>query len=390
MDEVEVKLFNKAEDDPDAMGEEKKTQDESLLDPAVPALSCMRRSVQPCINQGLVDALSPLREWRFLKYGTGHEKSMSYATAISAIIGTPFRIESVAQARKLPKVGEKLANKIQEFLTTGRIEQAERIVRTDEFRVLKLLQQVHGIGHASANELYCAGVRNLNDLFKAKPTMQNQLKYVEDMNEKIHRCEVESIHAFIRLQLDRVKPDAETILTGGYRRGKEFSNDVDILITYPHRDGEERGVLKALVDRLQKKGFIPPDGLFGISFAGSERTIAANRPADRLDALDKANIIFRHPVNSTTRPEEKFRRVDLVVSPWKTWGCAVVAWSGSTQFERDLRRYAKPKNLKFDAGGFRTQDTDAVVESDELSSERGVFRFLGLEYLPPTERCADP
>lgn len=38
-----------------------------------------------------------------------------------------------------------------------------------------------------------------------------------------------------------------------YRRGKESSNDVDILITYPHRDGEERGVLQALVERMQQK-----------------------------------------------------------------------------------------------------------------------------------------
>lgn len=83
----------------------------------------MRRSVRPCINQDLADALAPLRTYRFLKYGSafgfsflslanfnlfvpsaGHEKSISYATCISVIIGTPFKIETVEQAKRLPKV----------------------------------------------------------------------------------------------------------------------------------------------------------------------------------------------------------------------------------------------------------------------------------------------
>ncbi|GAA5894238.1 hypothetical protein JCM6882_007609 [Rhodosporidiobolus microsporus] len=361
----------------------------ALPDPVVPALSCMRRSVKPCINQDLVDALSPLRTWRFLRYGTQHEKSISYATCISAIIGTPFKIETLDQARKIPKIGEKLIKKVEEFLNYGFIQEARDVVITEEYKALALLQTVHGIGYSNANDLYVAGIRTLEDLRRAKPHLQAQLKYLDDMNEKIPREDVESIYAFVRLQIDRVKPGAETILCGGYRRGKAFSNDVDILITYPHADGEERGVLGKLLDRLLEKGLIPRDGLFGLSEAGSGRTIAANRPAERMDALDRAHIIFRHPANGTTRPKDKFRRVDLIVSPWKTWGCAVVGWTGSTQFERDIRRHAKRKNLKFDSGGIRTQDTDAVVDAD-LSHEKDVFRLLGLEYLHPWERCADP
>lgn len=41
---------------------------------------------------------------------------------------------------------------------------------------------------------------------------------------------------------------------GSYRRGKEESNDVDILITFPHAEGVERGVLCQLVQRLSAKG----------------------------------------------------------------------------------------------------------------------------------------
>lgn len=85
----------------------------------------------------------------FVALTAGHEKSISYATCISVIIGTPFKIETVEQAKRLPKVplsrleptgfravltllfspssfqvGEKLELKIKEFLETGCIEEA--------------------------------------------------------------------------------------------------------------------------------------------------------------------------------------------------------------------------------------------------------------------------
>lgn len=40
--------------------------------PAVPPLACMRYSPRPCVNQDIVDALKPLRDWRFAEYGCAH------------------------------------------------------------------------------------------------------------------------------------------------------------------------------------------------------------------------------------------------------------------------------------------------------------------------------
>ncbi|GAA6054740.1 hypothetical protein NBRC10513_007390 [Rhodotorula toruloides] len=356
---------------------------------AVPMLACRRLSPRPCINQALVDELKPLREFRFLQYGTHAKESISYATAVSCIIGTPFKIETVEQAAKIPKIGEKLTLKIQEFLDYGFIKESREVQQSERYRVLKLLTSVHDVGYAKANELYERGVRTLEDLRRAmnRPRIKSYLKYYDDMQEKIPRSEVESILAFVELQLNRIKPGFKTLLCGGYRRGKEFSNDVDILFTYPHRDGEERGVLQALVERMQQKNLIPEDGILTLTTCGTDRTITPNRSATLLDALDKALIIFRHPANGTTRVRDKYRRVDLVVTTWREWGSAVVGWTGSTQFERDLRRHAKRINLKFDSGGIRNRTTDEPVEA---VTEKDVFRVLGLDYIPPEMRNADP
>ncbi|GAA5879209.1 hypothetical protein JCM3774_003521 [Rhodotorula dairenensis] len=372
-------------------------------EPAVHQFACFRKSPRPCINQNLVDQLKPLREYRFRKYGTDHEKFISYATAISVMIGTPFRITSIEQARKLPKIGSKLLVKIEEFLRTGKIQDAQNITASNEFKVLTLLTSVHGIGPKKARQLYeDENVRTLQQLvpFLKEPDQERLRKYHAHLTEKIPRAEVESIHEFVKIQIDKIQRGSFSILSGGYRRGKEYCNDVDILITFPHAEGIERGFLRKLVDRLLEKGLIPPDGVLDLSEAGTnrDRSLVANKTASRIDALDRAMVIFRHPaaaaasaahgeVSLLGRTRDKYRRVDLIVSRWGSWGSAVVGWTGSTQFERDLRRHAERQGLKFDSGGIRTRDTDQPVEAQ---SEEDVFRVLGLEYIPPELRNADP
>lgn len=62
-----------------------------------------------------------------------------------------------------------------------------------------------------------------------------------------------------------------------------------------------------------------------MSEAGTLRDIAANKPATKLDGLDRAMVVFRHPPDTASgRLETKYRRVDLVVVNWHNWGTAVV------------------------------------------------------------------
>lgn len=60
-----------------------------------------------------------------------------------------------------------------------------------------------------------------------------------------------------------------------------------------------------------------------------------------MDSLDKAFVVFKHPPNKTTRDRAIFRRLDIIISRWPSFGSAVVGWTGSTQFERDLRKHGE-------------------------------------------------
>ncbi|GAA6024604.1 hypothetical protein JCM10207_001018 [Rhodosporidiobolus poonsookiae] len=359
----------------------------SLERPEVAPLACMRASPRPCVNHALVDALKPLREWRLVEYGPNSPEAISYSTALSAIIACPYKIRSGEEAAKqLYKVGGKIALKIDEFLDTGKVKDAEDLKHNARYQSLKSLMTVHGVGQHKAKELYDEGYRTA-DQMRQSGKWEKEFRYYEDLQLPIPRADVESIAAFVQLQLDRIETGAHILIAGGYRRGKLQSNDVDILITYPHQDGKERGILRRLCHRLEAKGLIPPDGILSFSQPATLRSIRENKGASSFDSLDKALVVFKHPANATTRPRDVYRRVDLIVARWPSFGAAVVGWSGSTQFERDLRKHAESMGLKFDSGGLRRRGTHEVIPT---MTEKDVFRALKLQYIPPELRNADP
>jgi DNA polymerase IV len=223
------------------------------------------------------------------------------------------------------------------------------------------------------------------------------LKYYDELLLKIPRSEVESIAATILASAHGLDPDYQMTIVGGYRRGKEQSGDVDVILSHPSEE-KTYNLVKKLALRLEKSGHIK--WVLSLSTKNSER---GQRPlpwrgeggrGSGFDTLDKALVVWKDPAHESS----PHRRVDIIISPWRTVGCAVLGWSGGTTFQRDLRRYCKKeKNLKFDSSGIRSRADGAWVDFEEgdgdgraldmEEAERRVFRGLELEYRPPEERC---
>lgn len=117
---------------------------------------------------------------------------------------------------------------------------------------------------------------------------------------------------------------------------------------------------------IASPGLIPPDGILSFSEPATLRSIKENKKASSFDSLDKALIVFRHPANATTRPRDMYRRVDLIISRWPSFGAAVMGWSGSTQFERDLRKHAEKLCVRSGASLCRYLLTVGPAEATNL------------------------
>ena len=127
------------------------------------------------------------------------------------------------------------------------------------------------------------------------------------------------------------------------------------------------------------------------------------------DTLDKALVVWQSQdwpsrkadlaENPTAKNPNVHRRVDIIISPWRTVGCAVAGWTSGTTFQRDLRRYAKKvKGWKFDSSGVRERGTGRWIDLERWSdpktrapsweiAERRVFEGMDLVYREPWERC---
>lgn len=222
------------------------------------------------------------------------------------------------------------------------------------------------------------------------------VKYYDEFQQKIGREEVARIADIILDHARLLDQGYDMAIVGGYRRGREESGDVDVILTH-REESKTIKLVEKLVLSLEKDKYITHT--LSLSTRNSERGQAplpwkgeGSSWSTGFDTLDKALVVWLDPKEA----KAVHRRVDIIVSPWKTIGCAILGWSGETTFQRDLRRYCKKeKGLKFDSSGIRSREdgrwidlerSDASASSME-EAERRVFEGLDIPWRPPCERC---
>lgn len=275
--------------------------------------------------------------------------------------------------------------------------------------MLRLFYDIWGVGETTAQEFYKRGWRDLDDIVEygwdqLSRVQQIGVKYYDEFLLKIPRAEVKAIADIILEHANHLHKGYEMVIVGGYRRGKSESGDVDVVIS--HRDLSATLVcVEKIVDALDQSGHITH--VLKISTRNSERGQEplpwqgeGRQAGSGFDTLDKAMVVWQDPEwdrSAAAKNPNPHRRVDIIVAPWKTVGCAVMGWTSGTTFQRDLRRYCKAeKRLKFDSSGVRSRadgswvdlesGPDGVPAPDMITAEQRVFKGLGLEWRLPEER----
>ncbi|KAI0667091.1 Nucleotidyltransferase [Trametes maxima] len=376
--------------------------------------ACQRASPLVCPNQDLVRELNIIRQSRILE---GEDRSaLSYQRALSIIKAYPEKVASLKQVQKLPYIGVKISGLVEEFLDSGKIAEAQTIKSSERFKALSLFSTIYGIGSHTGRRLYNLGLRSLDDLeiyygvepeaieaqegvieVEEKPRKYGGIRgrnensddlseswikvalgLRDDLNRKIPRHEVEEIGQVIMNELDRLESGCVSTIVGGYRRGKPDSNDVDIVFTHPDPD-KIKGLCKRFVRRLYERGMVTH--VMHLSGFHSHNPLKTGH----WDSLEKSLTVFILPPSPHHTGIR--RRVDLIFAPPEVYWTAVVGWSGSVMFQRDLRQWAKDKHgMKFDSSGITR-----MYDSKDLypKTEKEVFDLLGLEWIDPTLRNAD-
>lgn len=383
--------------------------------------ACQRLTPAHNPNETFIELLKKIKFARLL---TNDEIGVrAYSTSIASLAAYPYTLRNPREILKLPGCENKIANLFVEWANTGTLKAVEEIEANEELRILRLFHDIWGVGATTAREFYYdRGWRDLDDIVEfgwstLTRVQQIGVKYYDEFQDLIPRVEVEEIGRVIHRHAVKVRDeDVQSLIVGGYRRGKEASGDVDMIVSHPD-ETQTADFVNDIVSSLEEEGWITHTLLLSLNSTHRGQQTLPFRTGGGghgFDSLDKALVVWQDPNWSTKKRDlaadanaknpNIHRRVDIIISSWRTVGCAVVGWSGGTTFQRDLRRYAKNvKGWKFDSSGVRSRVNGDVVDLEgwneykgdigtgtaktTIEAEKRVFEGMGLTYREPWERC---
>ncbi|KAJ4315597.1 hypothetical protein N0V94_005852 [Neodidymelliopsis sp. IMI 364377] len=375
--------------------------------------ACQRFTPANGPNERFLDQLKKIRTARTLIDDDIGVRA--YSTIIASIAAYPHKLSHPRELAQLPGCDEKTAVLFVEWKNTGKIEAVEDYEDDEAMRVLRSFYDIWGVGAKTARHFYYNNNwTELDDIVEfgwndLDRVQQIGVKYYDEFLDPIPRPEVEQIAEVVRSHAVKLRDDRITVtIVGGYRRGKTASGDVDMIVSHPELEATA-GLVREIVESLETDEWITHTLIMSLTNTQRGQHALPFRSAKGhgvgFDTLDKALVVWQNPVWPTREqdlddnPKAKnpniHRRVDIIIAPWRTVGCAVMGWSGGTTFQRDLRRYAKAvKGWKFDSSGVRSRSNgEAIllegehgVDGTPEDAERRVFEGLGLEYVPPEYR----
>jgi len=315
-------------------------------------------------KQTIIDALDVLRKRDQAEKQAF--KARAYQKVITQLKELQTPITSYKDVQAIDGIGEKISQKIKEIIETGSLQSAERVKQEYNIDALDAFQKIYDVGPVKATKLIDEGITTIQQLrqeAKKNPKLltKNQhagLKYYEDLQERIPRQEMDE-HEDVLQMLIPEESDFSIEIVGSYRRGAETSGDIDVLIRVPEHLTEKEAIkhFKMYIKLLDGFGYIEE-----ILAQGDKKCMAVSR-------------IYNG----------KARRLDLLLTPSNEYAYALLYFTGSDKFNVAFRNHAINKGYTLNEHTM-TKISQTAREPHKMLQERDIFNFLGLKYIPPTER----
>jgi DNA polymerase lambda len=298
------------------------------------------------------------------------------------------KILAGSQLADIKGIGSKTIARINEIIDTGKLSEIKK--GELQIQAVKELSSIYGIGPVKASEFYEKfKIINLKQLIQANKKglieLTNQMKlgikYKNKLVEKIPRILIARLDIFIHDQLQKINKNFISVICGSYRREKDFSHDVDILITNKDlKKKEDVGkYLKIVLDNLSKYFIV--DSLttsYNTHFQGfASFKLIPNLPSD----YDK--LIFNINTNVI--------RLDIIIVPIQYFYSALMHFTGSGDFNQKMRLHAKSLGYKLSEYGLTYIDNSSKQTLNKkyiipINSEQDIFNILLLKYISPEKR----
>lgn len=289
-------------------------------------------------------------------------KIRAYQRAARTIEHWPQEMETVLKEdilKQIPGIGEAIAKKITELLTTGRLKYFEELKADMPEGVTELLK-VPGIGPKTAWRLVTElKVKNLEELEKA--ILEGKVSRLFRMGDKTAENMLNSLQAM-------------------RRKGKRIPL------------GQALPIVEEIVNSLKTT-----PGLRNLTAAGSLRRLqetvgdldimgTADDPSRVIESFVKLSLVKEVLAQGTTRASillSSGLQVDLRMVEHRQFGSLLQYFTGSKQHNISLRERSHRQGLKISEYGIQQLDSE---ELETFADEESFYRRLGLQYIPPELR----
>ncbi|MCS6264412.1 MAG: DNA polymerase/3'-5' exonuclease PolX [Nitrospira sp.] len=285
----------------------------------------------------------------------------AYRFAARTLRDLPAEVEEMVakgeDLTSLPGIGDDLAGKIKEILSTGTAAALEAQRKRVPATLAELLR-IPGLGPKRVKRLaHELKIRSLSELQTA--AKEGRVRTLSGFGEKTEQHILDALATRLaeapRVQRAVAIPSAEALVAyleqssgvsrviaaGSYRRGLETIGDLDILVTAP---------------------------------AG--RTVM-----DRFVAYQEVRDVLAHGATKSSVRLQSGLQVDLRVVPQESYGAALLYFTGSKSHNVVLRQLAQQRGLKLNEYGVFRGDKPVAGETEE-----SVYASLGLPWIPPELR----
>jgi DNA polymerase (family 10) len=311
-------------------------------------------------NQQIAKIFNEIAELLELK-GENVFRIRAYRRAAQNIDGLSKDVAALSEEEleAIPGIGKDLANKVHEYLETGKIAKHEELKKEIPEGVLQLLQ-IPGLGPKKAKMLFdMLKVKSIEELEAAirkgklsglpgiqKKTEENILQGIELLKRGTERRPLGRVLPLAEDIVRRVRdaaPVDKIEIAGSIRRMKETIKDIDILTTSKNPE--------AVMDVFVKLPHV-------------------------------TRVLMHGPTKSSVITEEGIQ-VDLRVVEEDSFGAALQYFTGSKQHNIKLREMAVKAGLKINEYGVFKEPGDKKVGGKK---EEDVYKALKLPYIPPELR----
>ena len=292
-------------------------------------------------------------------------KIRAYQKAARAIDYYPRELEALIDEgedlRSIPGVGEAIAKKAAELITTGKLGYYEDLKAESPQGITNLLD-IPGIGPKTANRLSSElGVSSVDELERA--INEGQLAKLSRLGEKTAENILHQIQALRRkdqrIPIGKALPIVEEITAtlrsipgvknltpaGSLRRFQETVGDIDLMGT-------------------------------------------ANEPKEVIDAFVALPLVRQALAHGSTKASVIVSgglQIDLRMVEHDSFGSLLQYFTGSKQHNISVRDKWRKRGLKLSEYGITVVATD---ELDKFATEEEFYARLGMQYIPPEIREA--